>query len=833
MRYSGDDGSDTALLAAVRRAVVGHYEVERVLGRGGSASVFLARDIRHARPVAIKVMAPEAVTTGRTDRFLHEIRTAARLTHPHILGVHDSGESEGLLYYVMPFVEGESLRNQLARQGALPVTDAVRLLRELAGALAYAHTHGVLHRDLKPENILLSDGHAVIADFGIAKALSAATGDDAAAPSSTLTGTGMAIGTPAYMAPEQAVGDKHIDQRADLYALGVVAYEVLAGRHPFGDRTPQAHVVAHLTEAPAPLESLRRDVPPALNNLVLQLLAKDPAARPASAQIVLDALARVDGITASTTAEPIHTRRRIPARAWVALLLAVVAVSAVFAWQSRGSPDARRPASVIRSIAVLPFENVGGNQDDEYFSTGLTDELAYALKRRSGLTLAARSSSFAFKGKALPAEEIGRALHVDALISGTVRRGGDQLRISVQLVGTRDGTVLWDSLYTRPSRDLFAVQDEFTRGVAAALARSLGTAANTPALAEAPRGTANAAAYDLFLKGQGLYLARGADNVTRAMSYFQQAVALDPTFARAYSGVANAAAVLRNYVPDPGDSLATLTRVSALRAVALDSTIAEAQEALASVLEGDAQFLEAGPHFERALALDPSNPDIHLSYGFHLLMVGRSIDAERELREALRLDPMLKSARTALSLTLLFERRSADAKAEAERMIAADATFPFSYLVLALAHTLLGQPDSALATFARAEPVLRRSPFTVKLRLYLAAAAGQWADVTRVRATAVPSGAPTGAATDAAYAALLLGDAEPLIALLSTRAGQRQWLTTNWFGCNPMLDALWSDARFERAMRDIGVARCTLARPWPFTPPSRQQTRQPSRQPAR
>jgi serine/threonine-protein kinase len=276
--------------AAVSRGftISERYVVERELGRGGMATVYLARDARHERQVAIKVLEGHVTPEG-ADRFLREIRIAARLTHPHVLGVHDSGESEGRLYYVMPYVAGETLRARLTRDGALPIAEARRLLRELADALAHAHAQGVVHRDLKPENVLVSGGHAVVADFGIARALAVATGTGGA-PNDLITATGVALGTPAYMAPEQTVGDASLDHRADLYALGLVTYEMLTGAHPFAGRTAQALAAAHLTETPAPVGERRAGVPPAIAALVMQLLAKDPAARPPSADDVLRVL---------------------------------------------------------------------------------------------------------------------------------------------------------------------------------------------------------------------------------------------------------------------------------------------------------------------------------------------------------------------------------------------------------------------------------------------------------------------------------------------------------------------------------------------------------------
>ncbi|HEX5386736.1 MAG TPA: serine/threonine-protein kinase, partial [Gemmatimonadales bacterium] len=493
---------DANVPEALRAALAGHYDVEREVGHGGTATVYLAHDRRHARPVALKVFDPVLGAAMSAERFLHEIRITAGLTHPHILPLHDSGEAAGLLYYVMPYVEGETLRERLARGEAPSMEAALRLLREVASALAYAHRSGVVHRDIKPANILIQDGHAVVADFGIARAVSRARAPrapvgspDAAAGGgedggATLTGEGTTLGTPAYMSPEQARGDATVDHRADLYALGVVMYELLAGAHPFGARPPKELIAAHIAEAPPPLSARRPDVAPALAALVMRCLEKDPAARPQSAEDVVAALdaARPAGEGAGTRAS-----RRLSTRAVVVLVAVVVALVTAGALLTTRGLEARHQAattaaatptgtgaggarnlSSIHRVAVLPFVNTGGASADDYFSDGLTDELAHALAHLPGMQVAGRTSSYSFKGKSATAREIGRALGVDALVNGTVRRAGDRLRVTTQLVSTANGTVLWDSIYESPSRDVFAVQDEFTRAIVAALAPSLG-----------------------------------------------------------------------------------------------------------------------------------------------------------------------------------------------------------------------------------------------------------------------------------------------------------------------------------------------------------------------
>jgi TolB-like protein/tetratricopeptide (TPR) repeat protein len=792
---------------SLQAALTGRYVVERELGRGGMATVFLARDLRHARVVAVKVMRRDLVAPSFAERFLHEIRFAARLTHPHVLGVHDSGEADGLLYYVMPYVEGETLRARLVREGALPLVDAVRLLRELADALAYAHAQGVVHRDLKPENVLLSGGHAVVADFGIAKALAAVT-LQGTADAPALTATGMSLGTPAYMAPEQAVGDRNTDHRADLYALGVIAYEMLAGTHPYGARTAQALVAAHLTETPAPLGSRRPDVPPALAALVTQLLAKEPAARPQSADAVVRTLDDAPAPPARTASRP--WRRLLATTA-----LLVVASAASYAALHRSS-TAGSGAATIRTLAVLPFVNTGGNAADDYFSDGLTDELAHALARLPGLRIAGRTSSYSFKGRTATAQEIGRALDVAALVEGTVRTAGGRLRVTTQLVGTADGKVMWDSVYESRSSDVFGVQDQFTRAVVAALAPTLGNRPADAPLIDVGRGTTDPEAFQLYLKGRYYWLARGAENVTRSIDYFQQAIARDPKFARAHAGLALAYNVLPVYVPDPKDSLPALGAASAERALALDSTLADAQIAAGITLDRQLRFPEAMARYRRAIALEPSNSYAHHVFGFFLTSMGHTDEAVRESARGAQLDPLAKSAGTAEAMALAFARRGPEADAAVRRVLAIDSNFALAFKVLGVAQGTSGQPDSAVHSLERARQLSPDARGLLGKLIFAYAAAGRWADAERIRAELHRPDGDRSGGIETAFADYIFGDREPLVRLLMTEAGQRRWHEQYLFGCNPLIDPLWSDKRFVAAMRKLTIEPCRLARRWPF-----------------
>jgi TolB-like protein/Tfp pilus assembly protein PilF len=814
-----DQGADT--VAVIRDGLAGRYTIQRELGRGGMSVVYLAHDDRHDRAVAIKVLTRDLVASSGAERFLREIRIAARLTHPHVLGMHDSGEAGGLLYYVMPFVEGETLRARLVREGSLSLAEAVRLLRELADALAHAHGHGVVHRDLKPENVLLAGGHAVVADFGIAKAVASAT-QDARGSAATLTATGVALGTPAYMAPEQAIGDHATDHRADLYALGVIAYELLAGVHPFGSRTAPALVAAHLTESPPPIRMRRTDVPPVLAALVMQLLAKDPAARPPNAESVLGTL---DEVGAS---------RAVAERSWrpillgaAALVLLALGVAGYAFWrgsraQAASNGAAQTATATIQKLAVLPFANTSGEEADDYFSDGLTDELAHALVRLPGVRLAGRTSSFAFKGRAAPAAEIRNVLDVDAFIDGTVRRAGDRLRVTTQLVSTADGKVLWDSVFESRSQDVFAVQDEFTRAIVAALAPSLGAGGSTagrPVPADVPRGTSNSAAYDLYLKGRYHFLARGEANVARAILYLREAIALDPTFARAHAALAFAFAALPVYVSDASDSAGPRVEEYARRAVSLDSSLADAHAAMGLALEQQLRFAEAERSYRAALAREPSVGFLYHAMSFVLLNQGRTEEAIVALQQSTNLDPLAKSARSALSHALLHARRYPEAMETARQVLALDAAFPIALRTLGYAEVFGAEPEEAVRTLER---VIRLHPEGPGQRMGLVlayAAAGRWDDAQRLRASLQQPGSDKSRGIEPAVAELVFGHAEPLIRLLSATEGQKMWLrAVGTLGCNPFLDPLWSDPRFREAMDRLSVPRCPLARPWPIAP---------------
>jgi eukaryotic-like serine/threonine-protein kinase len=532
----------TDLRAQLQTTLGDGYTLEREIGGGGMSRVFVARENALGREVVVKVLAPELSASVSAERFTREIATAARLQQANIVPVLTAGASDGVPYYTMPYVTGESLRALMANGTPLSTADALNVLRDVARALAYAHGQGVIHRDIKPDNILLSAGTAVVTDFGIAKAISAARTQDGVVPRDNdgqLTQSGTSVGTPAYMAPEQAVGEQ-IDHRADLYAWGVVAYELLSGAHPFAGKTGASQLIAaHIAEVPRDLTGGTRHIARDVSALVMQCLAKNPADRPANAS---DLLTRLSVIATPSTEAATDGVLRAPnsnRSVWLAATLAVVAliIAAVFYVRRDRAPSSSvASAESTTSIAVLPFADLSPDRASAYLGDGVAETLINALSKVPGLSVSARTSAFSVRDKENDLQAIGKLLGVSAVLTGSIQHAGDQLRITARAVRIANDSILWSQSCDRPAADIFAVQDEVARAVVAAMRLTM---AVVPDSSRDVGGTTNVAAYEAYLLGRYHWNLRTTAGMIQATAAFKQAIAADSNYARAWSGLAD------------------------------------------------------------------------------------------------------------------------------------------------------------------------------------------------------------------------------------------------------------------------------------------------------
>jgi serine/threonine protein kinase/tetratricopeptide (TPR) repeat protein len=660
------------------------YTIERVLGQGGMATVHLAEERKHKRKVAIKVLKPEFSASVGAERFLREIGIAARLSHPHIVPLIDSGESDGSLYYVSPYVPGGSLRDRLSREKKLPVDDALRIAHEVGAALDYAHRNGYVHRDVKPENILFADDHALLADFGIAHVV-ASTVDE------PLTLSGLALGTPEYMSPEQASGETDIGVAGDVYGLACVFYETLAGQPPFKGATARATMAKQVTEKARPLRTLRPDAPAGFERVLERALAKDPAERYCTVVEFSDALDH-----------------------------------------ARSEPN-RPLAATTRTIAVLPFVNSSPDPDNEYLSDGITDELINALAKVEGLRVASRTSVFALKGKAQDVRAIGALLEASEVLEGSVRRSGENLRITAQLTSTDDGHLMWSERYDRKLHDVFAIQDEIARTIVTTL-RSTTFANIAPAATN--RHTENVQAYGLYLRGRYAWNKRTSDGVTEGIKYFEQAIALDPTYALAYTGLADSYSLHIDYRNVPVHEGHEKAKLNARKAIELDDTLAEAHASLAwSLFIYDWDWAGAAKEFHHAIELDPHYAPAHQWYAFMLASEGKFDEALLEAHTAQENDPASVSVRRSLGYCYLYARKYEQARYHLDRAIAMNPTAEESYRIQGLILTFQKQFPSAERVLREALVLAPEHGTMTKATLaYSLAAAGDLSYARRVAA---------------------------------------------------------------------------------------------------
>jgi serine/threonine-protein kinase len=635
--------------------------------------VFEAEERGLGRRVVVKILRPELTRSVDAERFRREIKIAAQLRHPNILPLYAAGEVGDMLYYTMPFVQGESLRQRLDRVGRLPLREALRFMAEVADALDLAHRNGVVHRDIKPENIMIESGHAVVLDFGIAVAL------EHSADRIDVTGTGIVVGTPAYMSPEQAAGER-LDARSDIFSLGCVAYETLSGKAPFSGHTAQAVIAQLFQRQPPSLADLRDDIPDDAIIAVARALAKDPAHRMGTAAEMRDAFAAaLEKPTAvlprSTTTPPSPT------------------------WQS--SPGGgTRVSQMIQSVAVLPFENVSRDPELDYLSEGITESLINHMAMVPGLRVVPRATVFRYRERLGDLGVIGHELQVQTLLTGRVQERGQTLVVKTELISVGQQAQLWGQQYVRTLADLFAMQEDMAAEIARSLKIHL-TGEDLERMLRRP--TESPEAHRAYLKGRYHWNKRTAAGVRKATEFFQQAIDLDPDFGSAYSGLADCYTASGYYNMRPPRESFPRAKAAAQRAVQIGDTRAEAHASLGFVsLFYDRDWDLARAEFERALELNPDYATAHQWYAWYFIVMGRFDDALAAMQRAHDLDPLSLIINDHLSYALKLAGHREEALAQALRSIELDPSFPTAYWRLGSIYRDAGRLEEAIAAYRRA-----------------------------------------------------------------------------------------------------------------------------------
>jgi len=726
-------------------ALQDRYRLERELGQGGMATVYLARDLKHDRLVALKVLDPQVAVTIGPERFQLEIKLAARLQHPHIVSVHDSGEAAGQLWFTMPYVEGESLRDRLRREKQLPVENALQIVREAALALEYAHQQGVVHRDIKPENLLLTrDGSTLVADFGIGKSLSGQPGQH-------LTESGMALGTPAYMSPEQALGSETVDSRTDVYALGCVLYEMLAGEAPYSGPSVQAILAKQLSLPIPSVRIVRPETPEALDRALARALGRTPADRFGSMRQFAEALL---------------------------------------------DPSSEAPPE--QSIAVLPFANLSADAANEYFSDGMTEEIINALSRVPSLRVASRTSSFAFKGKQIPIGRIGADLQVRTVLEGSVRWAEHRLRITVQLINAADGYQLWSERYDREMVDVFEVQDQIARAIVDTLRVRLQGGRDTPIIRQ---GTEDLEAYHLYLKGRHF---QHAVALPKAVSCFEAAIARDPQFAQAYAGLADVYSLLGLYGHLPSSVALPKARAAADHAIELNESLAEAHEARGRAeLYFGWDFAVMERELRRAIRLNPRQPSAYGWLGLGLALLGRFDEVEAQVVRAYEFEPLANAA--VLGFSLLCVGQTDRAHATLQRTLDLYPASVQALWVIGLGHSLQGEHEESLATLGKAVALTGRSALMLGEMGASLAQAGRRAEALAIleelRRKAAQGYVPP---MSFARVYMYLGEMDALFTWLDKALAERD-VQVVWSAVWPGLDHVRADPRYPALLQKHGL----------------------------
>jgi len=642
---------------------ISHYKILEKIGEGGMGVVYKAEDTKLKRIVALKFLHPDLVRdTEAKERFVQEAQAAAALDHPNICTVHEINESDGQTFIAMAFVEGQSLKDKI-KTGQLELDEALDLTSQVAEGLHAAHKKGITHRDIKPANIVLTkEGLAKIMDFGLAKL---SWGVD-------LTKTATIMGTVAYMSPEQATGER-VDQRTDIWSLGCILYEMLTGRRPFKSTHDQAAIYSILNDEPEPITRVRNDVPVGIEKILQTCLQKDPHNRYSDMEALISYLKFVDMKDKTRSAYPIPTKEEPP------------------------------------SIAVLPFVNMSADPEQEYFCDGMAEELINTLTKIKDLKVVARTSAFAFKGKTIDVREIGRMLNVEKVLEGSVRKSGDKLRITAQLVNVADGYHLWSEKFDRDMEDIFAIQDEISLAIVDNLKITLLKKEEEALL---KRYTEDLEAYNLYLKGIYFLRMYTAEGFQEAIKCFELTLQKDPNYALAYYGLAEVFYAISFWANVPPHEAYPKAKEYAKKAIEIDEDIGEAHSALGLVYTFyDWNWKEAERELTRALELNPSSAIIHMSYSWFLSLTEKHEEAIFEAKRAQELDPLSPLIISHIGLACIWGCQFDKAIDELKAGISLAPNFYLMHYYLGLAYRAKYMFEEAITEYEKAIPLSGGSPW--------------------------------------------------------------------------------------------------------------------------
>jgi len=646
---------------------VTHYHITRQLGAGGMGVVYEARDLRLDRTVALKFLPAELTDDPEAKtRFVHEAKAASALDHPNVCSIHEIDETDdGRLFIAMACYEGETLKARIAR-GPLPFAQVIDITRQVLQGLAKAHAQGIVHRDIKPANIFVTtDGLVKILDFGLAKL----------AGLTRRTRTGMVLGTVAYMSPEQARGGD-VDHRTDLWSLGVVVFEMLTGKIPFEGDHEQAIIYSVLNREPVSVSASRPETTHAWQQLIDQVLVKDQRERFPSATAMESALRALSTGDELTSTQPI-----------------------------------REPEPKEASVAVLPFQDMSHGQDQDYFCEGIAEELINGLARIEGLKVAARTSTFRFKGSGHDIHQIGHSLKVRTVLEGSVRKADERLRITAQLVDVVSGYQLWSAKFDRDLDDIFAIQDEIALAIVDKLKIKLLGQEKSRLM---KRHTADRVAHNLYLKGLYFWNRRLEGGMKKAMDYFRQAIERDPGYALAYVGMADTYNITGLFGFSPPREAFTRAKAAAQKTLKIDDSIGEAHASLAfSAAFFDWDWPAAEKLFKRAFELNPGYATAHEWYAIHLFGMGRFDESIKEAERARELDPLSMIINTIVGIAYYFARRYEESIAQHRKALEMDPNFLLANTYIILPYVECGMFDDAIDIMRRAESLAADHTYTL------------------------------------------------------------------------------------------------------------------------